>query len=503
MRIGNIFSSIFRSITGFGKRPGNLNMSFRLSVILGKQGLKVKVNSSIRPSGRLGFLKKAIFKLNGSFKSKVDSKLEIYFSELLKLKSKDALSQVQNINTPLYMQMASFTSLFSGIVGNIQNDPMGEIISQLQNLKLNLEAHRSEKEIRIIMKIKAQGSKDLLVKGMEAVKGLSNQDKLVEGKAVPVVPPQPPHLQKAQNWGSMPEPSAPPMTPEMLAEYNAKQGSDEYNYGPPPACGYIPIATPVSPVTEERQVQMDPIQALYFHSEQLQNFLSMFHSRVSYELQPNVERLYKALEELAKGSFNIMYEFKKGQEKVKLKSEDDTRKAIMEISFFDSLREDGDVFSKFMSSTVIPKSMEFLNSGSKDYKVHKQKMDQVLSEITTAYSYQSVVHHLTQARNLFGYFCQNGFPEGTESAYATWQDIDYKISNTLQTLTNLEHLTAQLDEVIGNPDRSIVPHLQEQLKLQLDYLTGVKQYHHTFEETFNQQYQAVAEVVRPDDTSFV
>ena len=41
---------------------------------------------------------------------------------------------------------------------------------------------------------------------------------------------------------------------------------------------------------------------------------------------------------------------------------------------------------------------------------------------------------------------------------------------------------------------------QEQLKQQLDYLTGIKQYHHTFEATFKSQYQAISEIVQSEDS---
>ena len=68
------------------------------------------------------------------------------------------------------------------------------------------------------------------------------------------------------------------------------------------------------------------------------------------------------------------------------------------------------------------------------------------------------------------------------------------------SLNNLQYLTAQLDDIIETPDQSLVPHLKEQLKQQLDYLTGIKQYHHTFEATFKSQYQAISEIVQSEDS---
>ena len=84
-----IFSSILSSISTAFRRIGTSNklkISCRLSVVLGRQGLKVKLNSSIKPSGKLSFLKKAIFKLRATFLSKAEKDLQIYFNKILKAK---------------------------------------------------------------------------------------------------------------------------------------------------------------------------------------------------------------------------------------------------------------------------------------------------------------------------------------------------------------------------------------------------------------------------------
>ena len=44
--------------------------------------------------------------------------------------------------------------------------------------------------------------------------------------------------------------------------------------------------------------------------------MEMFNARINFELLPCIRRLYESIENLAKGAFEIMHEFNKGQEKV-------------------------------------------------------------------------------------------------------------------------------------------------------------------------------------------
>jgi hypothetical protein len=512
MMISSVFSSISNSFSNFFK-ASSVNMSFRLSVVLGKQGLKVKVSSSIKPS-RFSFLQKAIFKLKGSIQSKESTDLQLYFNELLQIKAKESLTKVDTQTMPLYMQMASFTSVLQGFVTDLDKDGMDDILGQLQDFRMNIDAYRSSSELKIIMDIKAKGNKESLLKGVSAlVKSKEDDLELPEIQhAIPIDEASEEPLQKKQSSDGIaklasvsPTPSAPPMTPEVLAQYNAQALQENIpvatpiNYSENNQQSDITKISPISTRAVERESKLDTQEALHFHIEQLQNYMEMFNARINFELLPCIRRLYESIENLAKGSFEIMHEFNKGQEKVKLKSENELRTAHMEISFYNTLKEDGGVLPEFMSNSVVPKSVEFLSSGSRGYTLHEQAMDQMLSEITTSSSYENVVHHLTQARQIINHFNQNGFPEGLGDLYSQWKDIDSKIQHGVNALGSLEHLTAQMDEVVGNPDQTLIPHLQTQLKEQIDHLSGVNPYDDTFQKTFDQQYKANSEVLRPED----
>lgn len=513
MKIGSILGGLFNSLKKIG-RSSKLNISFKLSIILGKKGLKVKLKSKVGPAGKLGFFKRALLRLRNCFRSKADSDLQIYFEDLLRRKSVQSPTKSIAGSSPMFLQLGGFTRQCHTMMNQINREGFLETMASLDKINMQIDAKRTAENLRFILKIKARGSKEVFKRGIQTLlndeaaqankeinptlqHGCVERSKLVMPEpsappmpmgyyedekyrvytSAPSAPPFPQDNSKSVDFHShAPSPSAPEMTPEQLAYYNAGQVSAKVVQGIPiseESAGFmkanIPVAMPISTRATEANLSNDPVSALQHHTQKLQHFLQMYHARVSHELQPSLARLHQSLEDLSKASFETLYKVNKKTGRFSLKSAKETMRTMFKLG---------------KTHTV--------SNCSEAYEINKSEFDRVLNEIKFAYSFENILHHFNEARQIIHYFQIYGYPEGMQGVYSTWQDIDNKISNTIQLLDNLSQLSTDLDNQIGNPNTTLIPHLKDQLKHQLDYLSGVKSYHHAFEDQFAEQHRIMS-----------